>query len=430
MRNPDDLKAKEVRFRFDDAAILAVATKLAAQPSIEFSAAEMAALAALRRAHPAAGQSNEELGHWLAAMNREQLLGVVSNTKGVLHEMLFVELENADGDTVFAAQFAETNNPGFDIIFSNPGSSHSWSAQLKATESEAYVREWLSDHPNDQILVTREIAARMGLESSGISNVELTADTNSLVSLLINAHQNDEIWDYLPGLSTLSVALVIWNLRVSVVKGEISEEQFRWMAAKASVERAARVLGLSALLSIPGVNILTGITLLARVLESSGAVERFDRWASIRRSQMQRTVDFEMAVHSERIAIEGAIEDAKGGRKTDDMLRAKGEAFRQFYEKRYSENKAALNIDHRLPLPQFSEYNDPDRYLPKAVGNDEIDSMVRRKVFEQQCKREASLNEARSFLMDGQNVEYFNNSLEELVGSRAAEIIRQAIFRV
>lgn len=426
MKDPDNHQAKEVRFRLDDAAISAVVTKLAAQPSAEFSIAEAAALAALRRAHPTAGQSNEELGQWLSEMNQSQLSGVVSNTKGVLHEMLFVQLENADGDAVFASQFASTNNPDFDLIFTDHDSSQSWVAQLKATESESYVREWLAEHPNDQILVTSEIAARMGLESSGISNAELTADSNSLVSLLINTHENDDIWDFVPGLSTLSMAMVIWKLRARVSNGEITEQQFRWMAAKASGGRAARVLAISGLLSIPGINVLTGITLLAKVLESSGALEKIDRWVSVKTAQMEQTRDFELAVHSEQLAIEGAIEMAKKDRETDEMLEARGEMFRQIYEMQHAKLEAMLREKGRSQT--FSlDYENPDSLLPGSVGHEEIDSLVRNKISKQQRAREACFLEARSFLADRKNEKYFNQSLEKLVGRESAGLIRVAI---
>lgn len=426
MKNPQNHNVKEVRFRLDDAAILAVAVKLAAQPSTEFSVAETAALAALRRAHPTAGRSNEELGQWLSEMDQSQLSGVVSNTKGVLHEMLFVQIENADGDAVSASQFASTNNPDFDVIFTDHDSSQSWVAQLKATESESYVREWLAEHPNDQIVVTSEIATRMGLASSGISNAELTADSNSLVSLLISTHENDDIWDFLPGLGTLSMAMVIWKLRARVSNGEITDQQFRRMAAKASGGRAARVVAISGLLSIPGINVLTGIALLAKVLESSGALERVDRWVSIKSAQMERTRDFELAVHSEQLAIEGAIKAAKQDRETEEMLHARGEVFRQIYESEHAKLEAMLTEKGRSQ-PFSLTYKSPDSLLPGSVGHEEIDSLVRERISQQQRRRETCLAEARRFLADHNNEKYFNQSLEKLVGRESAGLIRVAI---
>ncbi|WP_197465454.1 hypothetical protein, partial [Erythrobacter sp. HI0063] len=113
------MKVREVKVPLVDAAILAVASKLSLQGTVSLNEVDEAVLAALRRAHPAAGDTEEELGRWLAEMDEAQLSGVVSNTKGVLHEMRFVALENSDGDTIFAAQFEAINHPGYDVVFSD-----------------------------------------------------------------------------------------------------------------------------------------------------------------------------------------------------------------------------------------------------------------------------------------------------------------------
>src|SRR5688500_4011172 len=106
-----------VRRNFDEAAILAVAAKLAFEPDASFSDSELATIAAMQRAHPKAGDTHEALGDWLAGMDDGQILGVVNNTKGVLHEMEFVRIENEDGDSVHASLYAATNHPGTDVEF-------------------------------------------------------------------------------------------------------------------------------------------------------------------------------------------------------------------------------------------------------------------------------------------------------------------------
>ncbi len=85
-----------IRRNFDEAAILAVAAKLAFEDSPVFSESELATIAAMQRAQ--ARNTPEELERWLAEMDEDQINGVVNNTKGVLHEMEFVRIENEDGD--------------------------------------------------------------------------------------------------------------------------------------------------------------------------------------------------------------------------------------------------------------------------------------------------------------------------------------------
>jgi hypothetical protein len=52
-------------------------------------------------------------------MNEESIVGVVNNTKGVLHEMEFVALENDDGDTVYASLFADPHHADTDVQFTD-----------------------------------------------------------------------------------------------------------------------------------------------------------------------------------------------------------------------------------------------------------------------------------------------------------------------
>lgn len=200
---------KYVRRNFDEAAILAVAAKLAFETEPNFDDSELATLAAMRRAHPSAGTSNEELSQWLSEMDADQMVGVVSNTKGVLHEMEFAEIENTDGDSVYAAIFPETNNPGYDLEFTDTATGETWAVQLKATDSTAYVEAWLSDHPDGNIIVTDELGESLDLPSSNITNEELTVRTEDLVDKLIQANESSEIWEYLPGIGAVPMALII-----------------------------------------------------------------------------------------------------------------------------------------------------------------------------------------------------------------------------
>ena len=75
-------------------------------------------LDALRRStNELENASIEELSAYLKGLSLEQLQGVISNTKGIYHEMLFVEMHNADSSDVSAAVMEATNHPGADIEF-------------------------------------------------------------------------------------------------------------------------------------------------------------------------------------------------------------------------------------------------------------------------------------------------------------------------
>ena len=269
MPTKGEASVRYVRRNFDEAAILGVAAKLAFEENPYFTESELATIAAMQRAHPQAGDSTEELGGWLNAMDEGQIQGVVNNTKGVLHEMEFVRLENEDGDAIHAALFGSTNHPGTDVRFVDMDSGESWSAQLKATDDASYVQDWIDAHPDGEILVTSELAVRMDLPQSGLSNDALTARTEDVVDQIVEAGAGCDLWEYFPALSAASISLVVWELWKRHRHGEISLSQFKWMAAKVSGMKAGKIALLTVAMMIPGVNVVTGAALVGSLLFSA-----------------------------------------------------------------------------------------------------------------------------------------------------------------
>ena len=263
-----------VRRNFDEVAILAVAAKLAFEEGTSFNDSELATISAMQRAHPQAGDTHEELGQWLADMDEGQIAGVVNNTKGVLHEMEFVRLENEDGDSVYASLFESTNHAGTDISFIDKDSGASWAVQLKATDNPGYVQDWVDAHPDGEILVTSELAERMNLPSSGISNEELTVRTDDVVDRLLKADEGSDLWDFFPALSAASIGLVVWELWKRRQRGEISQQQFKWMAARASGMKAGKIALLTAAMMVPGLNVVTGAALVVSLLFSGAQLAK------------------------------------------------------------------------------------------------------------------------------------------------------------
>lgn len=266
MRNDARAHVRYIRRNFDEAAILSVAVRLAFDENAQFNEVEQATIAAMQRAHPQAGGTLEELGDWLSVMEPEQIGGVVSNTKGVLHEMEFVRLENEDGDTVRAALFDETNHADYDIRLFDSVTGQNWDAQLKASDDPSYIRDWIESHPDGEIIVTSEMADAMGLASSGIDNAELTLRAETVVDHLLKANDDASLWDYFPALSVASIGLVVWELWRRLQSGEISLDRFKWLVARATGVKASKLALLTLAMSIPGLNVVTGVTLACRLL--------------------------------------------------------------------------------------------------------------------------------------------------------------------
>jgi hypothetical protein len=264
-----------VRRNADELAILAVLTKLAFDGSeVSFSDDEEAVLAAMRRSTDALRDASPaEIGEYLRGLDDDALPGVVSNVKGILHEMEFVAIENGDGDPIYASIFPETNHPGTDVQFVDRGSGEVWEVQLKATDEASYVQDWVDAHPGGEIVVTSEVAREMGLPSSGFDNQELTTRVEDFVDRLIELGDDETVWSYLPALSLVSISVALWELYRRYQRGEINFDRFKALAAAMTGLKLAKIAAICALLSIPVVNVLTGAALVASLLLSTrGAV--------------------------------------------------------------------------------------------------------------------------------------------------------------
>lgn len=256
-----------LRTNFDDLAIVTSLGHMAATAPEALADGDFAVMAALQRAVPdLANSSQEDVSEYLLAMDADQLQGLTSNVKGVLHEMQFVEIENSNGDSVHAALFESSNHPGYDVTMVDAETGETWALQLKATDNSGYVQDWIDAHPDGEILVTEELAQEMDIESSGIGNEELTADVSTFVDKMQSAADDSVIWDYFPALTLASVAIVVGELWLRLQRGQISAGEFQRLAAHATGMKVGKIALLMAGLSIPVVGQVVGAVLVAQLL--------------------------------------------------------------------------------------------------------------------------------------------------------------------
>ena len=148
--------------------------RLLDDPDRDWAPEEEIVLDALRRSTSKLEDATpEQLANYLGGLSNEQLRGVISNVKGIYHEMLFAAAENVDGDGITAILPEETNQPGYDIEFVVDGEVIE-TVQLKAVASPDYIYEHLARYPGIDVVATEEVAAMIdGVKSSGFTNVEL-----------------------------------------------------------------------------------------------------------------------------------------------------------------------------------------------------------------------------------------------------------------
>ena len=132
--------------RFDEAAILTALVKVAFESEPVFGDAEYSVIASLRRSSPDWDLPIDEIGERLSLYSEDQIGGLISNVKGILHEMEFVRLENEDGDSIFASLYPDTNQKSLDIQMFDESTQNQWSIQLKATDDVSYVNSWIESN--------------------------------------------------------------------------------------------------------------------------------------------------------------------------------------------------------------------------------------------------------------------------------------------
>jgi|TARA_B100001971_G_scaffold63757_1_gene58701 hypothetical protein len=262
-------KLEYLKKNFDSMAILGVFTKVTLDNFIEPSIDDQMVIQAFRRYKTDFSDASlEEIGEYLGGMKENQIEGVVNNVKGILHEMEFVRMENEDGDSVTAALYPETNHPGYDVVMYDEDTSQAWQIQLKATEDSSEVNEWIEEHPDGVILVNEELAEELDLPSSGISEKGLEVRVEDVVDKLKDVAEDNSVWDYFPVLTTVSISIIIWELYKRYKAGKITAERFKWMAAKVTGFKMAKIALIMFLLTIPVVNVITGAALVFHLIKS------------------------------------------------------------------------------------------------------------------------------------------------------------------
>ena len=259
-----------IKRNFDETAIIAALATIASSDHSELTDNDHFILAALRRMkNDLSDASPDEIQTYLSSLSDEQIPGVVSNVKGIVHEMEFVKLENEDNDYIYASMFDQTNHPDTDILFIDSKTGDTWEAQLKATDNTAYVNDWIDSHPDGEILVTTEIADEMGLPTTGVSNDSLTTSVEIFVDKMIHIDTQSTIWNYFPALSIASVSIILFELWTRYKNKEISLTQFKIFAGLATGLKVTKIALLATLLTIPVIGQITGALLIASFLIDS-----------------------------------------------------------------------------------------------------------------------------------------------------------------
>jgi hypothetical protein len=156
--------------------------------------------------------SVEELSAYVKGLTPDQLKGVVSNTKGIYHELLFANMHNASGAGTTAEVMAATNHPGADVQFFQDGDLVR-EIQLKAVSSPSSVYEHLERYPDIEILVTEEMASVLeGIGSSGLSNAILSRNVSERLEALNDEGLLDQVSDAVLTSAFVVAGFSVWRV--------------------------------------------------------------------------------------------------------------------------------------------------------------------------------------------------------------------------
>ena len=142
--------------------------------------------AAVRRGYTEfADATPDEIRSYFSDLEQTELVGHISNIKGILFEQEVVDALNDQGYS--AAVFEATNHPATDIKLMDDEEVIA-ELQLKATDSAAYISNTLEEHPDIPIITTHEVAQKFDdvsmVYDSGLDNSVLT---DAVQSTLVGA---------------------------------------------------------------------------------------------------------------------------------------------------------------------------------------------------------------------------------------------------
>jgi hypothetical protein len=255
---------------FDDLAILAAIGRiLVADEPVALADSDYQVLAAIERStNDLNDASFSQIQAYLQEYDEDQIGGLVSNIKGIYHELEFVKYENEDGDSVYASLHDSTNHPGTDVVLFDTETGESSEVQLKAVGDQYSIERWAEDHPGIDIYATEEVAEGSGVYSSGFNNEELNEEVSDLIEQIRAADDPLTVMNLFPALSIASVGVAVWLLYSDYRAEKISLTDFKVKAAAVSGIKVAKMGLFMVLLSIPVVGQVTGAALLIKLLLS------------------------------------------------------------------------------------------------------------------------------------------------------------------
>ncbi|MGJ8589412.1 MAG: hypothetical protein ACSHXW_14770 [Yoonia sp.] len=208
-----------------------------------FSEAELDVLEAIRRSSgEMSGATNEEIAAHVQSMTPEQLIGFKNNIKGIAHELQYARLENNDGDLFQVELFDATNHAGADVKLINIETGEVQELQLKATSYAAYVEDHFAKYPDIDVLATSEVSATLGVETTGVSDEQLSSDVHAT----LNAIEPGQGFEIPESMAIAGLVTLARNVNIILTSDAAQQDKRRFLVQKGI--KAGLVAGIAELL--------------------------------------------------------------------------------------------------------------------------------------------------------------------------------------
>ena len=208
-----------------------------------------------------------------AAKGVESMTGAANNIKGIAHEIKYVKEENEDGDSIFAFMPDNTSYPKFDVLIIDHSTGAQEWVQLKTTMNSQNVTDWIDKYPDSEtsLRVNEEMAKMLGFKSSGISDKEISIDVDNFLDKLITMDEDliSKIFILAPPLTIIASSFAVYNLYKRYKNKSISKNQFIFITSKITGIKAAKIICLMVLLTLPGIGQVLGVYLISQLILSA-----------------------------------------------------------------------------------------------------------------------------------------------------------------
>ena len=105
-----------IKNNIDEIMILGVIHNITSNQIFSLQPKEQVIIDAIKRSdNDLTNASLIEISEKISTYDDSQIPYLVSNIKGIVHEIEFAEFENEDGDSIFASVYNDTNHPGYDV---------------------------------------------------------------------------------------------------------------------------------------------------------------------------------------------------------------------------------------------------------------------------------------------------------------------------